>query len=64
MTALCNEKMGAKYACAQRTRVYLLKQSLPKQDLKKPNLVGLLGVDLSPNEATILPQITTKWHHY
>ena len=64
MTALCNEKMVAKYAHAQRTHVYLLKRNSPKQDLKKPNLVGLLGVNLSPNEATILPQITTKWHHY
>ena len=55
MTALSNEKRVAKYARAQRTRVYLLKQNSPKQDLKKPNLVGLPGVDRSPNEATILP---------
>ena len=64
MTALCNEKMVAKYARVQCTGVYLLKQNSPKQDLIKPNLVGLPGVNLSPNEATILPQITTKWHHY
>ena len=55
MTALCNKKMVAKYARVQRTRVYLLKRNSPKQDLKMPNLVGLLGVNLSPNEATILP---------
>ena len=64
MMALCNKKMVAKYACVQCMRVNLLQRNLPKQDFKKPNFVGLLGIDLSPNEATILPQITTKWHHY